>query len=173
MTAFDTCLAVILREEGGFVNNPRDPGGMTNLGITRDTWEAWSKKAASEADMRALTPAMVAPLYRTNYWSPLFCDRLPPALALCVFDFGVNTGVKRAARYLQQLVGATPDGSIGPATSAAVDTWIDAHGVATAVHGYQDARRGFYRQLATFKTFGKGWLRRVDDVQATALGMIP
>ena len=173
MTAFDTCLAIILHEEGGYVNNKADPGGMTNLGITRNTWEAWSKKAASEADMRALKPATVAPLYRANYWSPLCCDRLPPALALCVFDFGVNTGTKRAARYLQQFVGAFADGNIGPATLAAVDGWIAVHGVAAAVRGYQEARRSFYRQLATFKTFGKGWLRRVDEVQALALGMIP
>lgn len=168
--AFERALRVILRHEGGFVNNPRDPGGMTNLGVTKNTWEGWTGKPASEADMRALTPEKVAPVYRKNYWDKLRCSELPPALALCVFDFGVNAGPQRAARYLQRLSGAVDDGAVGAMTIASVNSWVDGVGTAEAVRQYQEARRGYYRSLSTFGTFGRGWLRRVDEVEAEAKG---
>lgn len=166
---FEAALSEILRHEGGFVNHPRDPGGMTNLGVTKRTWEDWTKQNADEAEMRSLTREKVAPLYRKNYWDAVKGDELPGALALCVFDFAVNAGPGRAARYLQKVVGAQQDGRIGPATLAAVEAYVANNGVAQAVRAYQQARRGYYRQLGTFPTFGKGWLRRVDDVESAAL----
>lgn len=172
MTAFKDCLAIILKEEGGYVNNPRDPGGITNLGVTKNTWEAWTHKPATEADMRALTPDLVAPLYEARYWGVNRCGELPAALALCVFDFSVNAGPARAARYLQKLVGVGWDGQIGAATLAAVGIFVKAHGIAEAVRQYQEARREYYQQLPAFSTFGKGWLRRVADVETAALKMI-
>lgn len=171
-SAFDVALTEILQHEGGFVDHPKDPGGMTNLGVTRETWESWTGKKASEAEMRALTPEKVAPVYRKNYWDALRCDDLPPALALCVFDFGVNAGPARAARYLQTLVGTAADGKMGPQTISATKAYVSAHGVAQAVKAYQQARRGYYRQLSTFSTFGRGWLRRVDEVETTALRLV-
>lgn len=173
MTAFDSCLAIILQAEGGYVNDKLDPGGRTNLGVTQRVWEAWIGKPATEADMRALTPALVGPVYRKNYWDALHCDDLPPALALCLFDFGVNAGVKRAARYLQTMVDATPDGMIGPVAVAEAKSWIAAHGLAQAVRMYQRSRRSYYRMLATFPRFGRGWLARCDEVERQAMGMIP
>lgn len=170
---FDKCLAEILKHEGGFVNNPKDPGGMTNLGVTRATWESWTGKKTSEADMRALTPAKVAPLYAERYWNVNRCADMPPGLALCVFDFGVNAGPARAARYLQQIVGAGRDGKIGPASIAAVQAYVAKNGAAQAVRFYQQSRRDYYHQLPTFPTFGRGWLRRVDEVETTALRMVP
>jgi lysozyme family protein len=170
--AFERALKVILRHEGGFVNHPRDPGGMTNLGVTRATWEGWTGKKASEAEMRGLTHAKVAPVYRKNYWDKLRCDDLPPGLALCVFDFGVNAGPARAGRYLQRIAGAAQDGVVGPATIAAVKGLVGRVGEAEAVRQYQEARRGYYRQLSTFATFGRGWLRRVDETETEALRMV-
>ena len=166
---FDAALAVVLHHEGGFVNHPKDPGGMTNLGVTRWTWESWTGRAATEAEMRALTPAMVAPLYRKRYWDENRCGRMHPALALCVFDFGVNAGPARAARYLQRLVGAKQDGDVGQATLMAAADFVEREGAASAVRGYQALRETYYRQLPTFATFGRGWLRRVREVQDTAL----
>lgn len=165
--AFDICLPIILREEGGFVNDKHDPGGMTALGVTRDTWEDWTGKDATEADMRALTPAMVAPLYRQRYWDVNRCDDLPLAVALCVFSFAVTSNPNRAARYLQKTVGVTQDGQIGPKTLAAVKT----HDPADLVRTYQQAARDYYRQLPTFRFFGKGWLARVDRIEADARGL--
>lgn len=173
MTAFDKALTVILREEGGFVNDPHDPGGMTNLGVTRAVWERYNGHASSEAEMRSLTPMQVGPLYKTQYWDKVCGDQLPGPLALCVFDFAVNGGVNRAARYLQMMVGAGTDGVIGPGTLAAVQQYVGQHGVDGAVKAYQDKRRGFYHSLGTFARFGRGWLSRVDYVQQQALAMIP
>lgn len=167
-STFDRSLRVILRHEGGFVNHPKDPGGMTNLGVTKRTLEDWTGRKVTEAEMRALTPATVAPIYRKNYWDKLRCDDLPPGLALCVFDFGVNAGPARAGRYLQKLVGVAQDGAVGDGTIAAAKAWAARVGPATAVSAFQDARRGYYRQLGTFPTFGRGWLRRVDEVEAEA-----
>jgi lysozyme family protein len=163
--AFDAALDIVLQHEGGFSNHSRDPGGMTNLGITRRTLESWLGRLPSEAEMRGLTREAVAPIYRKNYWDALRCDELPPALALCVFDFGVNAGPARAARLLQGVVGTAVDGKIGPATIAAAKSF----GVPTLVRAYQDGRRTYYRGLSTFNTFGKGWLRRVDAVETAAL----
>lgn len=169
MTNFDAALKVILRHEGGYVNHPRDPGGVTNLGVTKNTWEAWIKRPASVDEMRKLTPAMVAPLYKARYWDECRGDDLPAGLALCVFDFAVNAGPARAARYLQRLVGAAQDGKIGNGTLGEVRSFVASHGVAEAIRQYQQARRGYYRSLSTFDTFGRGWLRRVDETETEAL----
>jgi len=169
--AFTAALDEVLDHEGGYVNHAQDPGGRTNLGVTQRTWEGWTGKPSSEVEMRALTVEMVRPLYRKNYWDAVRGDDMPAALALCVFDFGVNAGPARAARFLQRMVDAPQDGRIGPVTIAHVAGYMTKHGVAGAVKAYQDARRTYYTSLSTFPTFGKGWLRRVDAVQAAALEM--
>jgi lysozyme family protein len=168
---FDACLTEVLHHEGGYSDDPRDPGGITMLGVTKRVWEQWTRQNATAATMKALTKADVSPLYRKNYWDAVSGDKLPPALALCVFDFAVNAGPARAARYLQSLVGAAVDGKIGAGTLAAVFKWEQAHGLPQMVKAYQNTRREYYRSLGTFKTFGRGWLRRVDEVEAKALEM--
>lgn len=173
MAAFDAALKVILRHEGGYVWNKVDPGGETSLGVTKRVWQEWTGKPVSTANMKALTPAKVAPLYRAMYWDKLKCDQLPPALALCVFDMGVNAGVNRAAKMLQGMVGAVRDGAIGPGTMNALTGFLKAHGLAYAVRSYQRSRRDYYRALDTFDTFGRGWLRRVDETETEALRLIP
>lgn len=172
MIAFDKALKEVLHHEGGYVNHPRDPGGITNLGVTKNTWEAWTGSSATADEMRGLTPAKVSPLYKERYWDKLRCDDLPPALALCVFDFGVNAGPARAARYLQAMVGAIKDGMIGNKTIAAVDRYVSENGLANAVRTYCSNRRNYYHQLGTFSTFGRGWLRRVDAVESAALRLV-
>jgi lysozyme family protein len=167
--AFGAALAEVLKHEGGFVNHPRDPGGMTNLGVTKKTWEAWTGRPATEADMRALTPAKVTPLYRKNYWDKVCGDELHQALAMCVFDFAVNAGPSRAAKYLQTMLGIDRDGIVGPATVSAAQKFVATVGAGEAVRRYQQSRRNYYKQLGTFKTFGRGWLRRVDAVETAAL----
>ncbi len=99
------------------------------------------------------------------------CSDLPVGISLCVFDFSVNAGPSRGARYLQRLVGAIQDGKVGPGTIAATKAFVTKHGSVEAIRQYQDSRRGYYQSLPTFKTFGKGWLRRVVDVETEALRM--
>ena len=163
--AFDRALPILLAQEGGYVNHPSDPGGRTNLGVTQNTWEAWTGHKATEAEMRGLSVSDVAPLYRARYWDAVRGDDLPPGTALSVFDFGVNAGPARAIRYLQIAVGATPDGKIGPKTLARVNERTDAD----LVREYAEHRRSYYRRLKTFSVFGKGWLRRVGHIEAEAL----
>lgn len=173
MSKFNTCLDIVLEMEGGYVNNPKDPGGMTNLGVTKRNWEDWLKHPVTEADMRSLTPAKVEAFYRVRYWLPNYCDELPAALALSVFDFAVNAGDGREIHMLQELVGAAPDGVIGPQTRALILTWLGSRTVAEAVHSHVNARRSYYRACKNFPTFGRGWLNRCDAIEAAAKKLIP
>lgn len=169
---FDASLKVVLIHEGGFVNHPRDPGGATNLGVTKATWGAWKGKKVSIDDMKKLTQKDVTPLYKKNYWDKVKGDQLPSGLDLVVFDFGVNAGPSRAVRYLQLVVGAKDDGIIGPNTLKAVDAYIKRTSVKQAVLDYSAMREKYYKSLKTFSTFGRGWLRRVEEVKNTAIKMI-
>lgn len=152
----------VLKYEGGYVNHPADPGGRTNLGVTQRVWEEWTGKPATEADMRGLTVEMVTPLYKKRFWDAVRGDDLPSGVDFCVFDCAVNAGVGRASRFLQQVVGVTADGAIGPKTLEAV-TKMPADEI---VEKFCDLREAHYKSLSTFATFGKGWMRRLDSVEA-------
>ena len=166
MTAsnFQACLDVILQHEGGFSDNPADPGGATNLGITIHTLSNWLGKPATVADVKALTPSSVAPIYRAWYWNAESCDDLPDGVDLCVFDDAVNTGPGSAARRLQEAAGSAPDGHVGPNTLAAVNA-VPAGSLIDKLAALRDA---YYRSLPTFATFGHGWLNRVAETTSTA-----
>ena len=161
---FDDALKAVLHHEGGYVHHPRDPGGMTNLGVTKKVWEEWVKREVTEAEMRALTPEMVAPLYKQMYWDRVRGDDLPDGVDYIVFDTAVNSGVSRAARFLQACVGADQDGAIGPRTLALVR----AADPKQLVEDYAKRRLSFLSALPTWDTFGRGWSRRVAEAQNTA-----
>lgn len=168
---FENCLKEVLLHEGGFVNHPSDPGGMTNLGVTKQTYEDWVGYQVNEKIMRSLTPSHVRTLYKVKYWDVVKGDELERGLDLCVFDFAVNAGPARAARYLQKVVGAAEDGKIGPRTVSLMTQYINGRGRDYAVMHYQDLRRDYYRMLKTFPTFGRGWLRRVKEIEHIAVAM--
>ena len=119
--------------------------------------------------MKDLTVEDVAPIYKKGYWDKMKCDDLPSGLDLCVFDFGVNAGPGRAAKYLQTLVGTKADGGIGPMTLAKVEEYVNKFNVAHAIGHYQNGRQKYYEELSTFDTFGKGWTRRVEETTKLAL----
>ena len=167
MSNFDACLKAVLVHEGGFVNNPHDPGGMTNLGCTKETWEEYVGHPVDEQTMRNLTPNDVGPLYRKKYWNKASCDDLPNGVDYVVFDAAINSGPGRAAKWLQACVGVEPDGGIGPKTLEAVK----AHNPKTIIDDFGKRRLSFMMDLPTWETFGKGWTRRVNEVTATALTM--
>lgn len=164
---FLQCLAFVLKSEGGYVNHPADPGGRTNLGVTQKVWEEWVGHPVTEADMRALSPNDVAPMYKAKYWDLVKGDMLPSGVDYAVFDVAVNSGVGRAAKLLQRAAGVAPDGAIGPATLAAVAE-CDPKELTFSICR---ARQSFLESLPTFATFGKGWTRRVSEVQSAALAM--
>ena len=131
---YDKCLETILHHEGGYVNHPKDPGGETNLGVTKRVYEEWG----GTKSMRDLTVKDVAPIYRKNYWDRVKGDDLPNGLDLCVFDFGVNAGTGRTAKYLQKMVGTTVDGGIGPNTIRCVNEYVDKVGLDNAIKNSMD-----------------------------------
>lgn len=165
---FEQCLALVLKHEGNFVNHPKDPGGMTNLGVTKKVWEEWVKHPVDEAAMRALGPADVGPLYKDRYWNRVRGDDLPSGVDYAVFDLAVNSGVGRASKILQAALGLPTDGIVGPKTIEAAQA-ANAKELATNVC---ERRQDFLQSLPTFDTFGRGWTRRVSEVEETAFKMV-
>ena len=164
---FPKSLAAVLVHEGGYVNNPKDPGGMTNLGCTKTVWEEHCGHEVDEKAMRALTPNDVGPLYKTKYWDKVKGDDLPAGVDYVVFDAAINSGPGRATKWLQACVGVEPDGGIGPKTMAAVRA-MDAKQL---IDDYSKRRLSFLSDLTTWETFGRGWAKRVNEVNAVGLGM--
>lgn len=135
--------------EGGYVNDPNDPGGETKYGI--------SKRQYPNEDIANLTLARAKVLYRRDYWDPIKGDQLPAALAICLFDMAVNSGVAQAVRTLQRAIDVHVDGIMGPGTLGKALALPEKILVA-----YMQAERVLYlMSLPTFKNFGRGWTRRV------------
>lgn len=164
---FQSALAHVLKSEGGFVNHPADPGGMTNLGVTKAVWEEWTRHEVSEKAMRALTPEAVAPLYKARYWDRIKGDQLPAGVDYAVFDAAVNSGPGRAAKWLQACLGVEVDGDIGPKTLKV----LAAADINTLIDDYAKRRLSFLTELPHWPTFGKGWSARVLAVQTAASTM--
>lgn len=155
--AFAVSVEFVLAQEGGFSDDPHDPGGATNLGI--------SHKAYPTEDIRALTRERAIELYRRDYWEAARCDRLPPAIACVVFDTAVNMGVQTAVTMLQASLGIVQDGVVGPVT-VQVATTADLQDLLPAIL----ARRAYrYGRMSAFPRFGLGWLRRCFALQQAAL----
>ena len=165
---FTKALAAVLVHEGGYVNNPKDPGGETNLGCTKAVWEAYCGHSVDTPTMKALTPADVGPLYKKNYWDKVKGDDLPSGVDYVVFDAAINSGSGRAAKWLQACVGVEPDGGIGPKTMAAVQAFNPEQ----LIKDYSKRRLSFLSDLATWETFGRGWAKRVTEVEAVGLKLL-
>ncbi len=136
---FETCLRFVLQYEGGFVDHPRDPGGATNLGITRATLSAWRKRPVSVAEVRALSRVEAAAIYRANYWNPIGADALPAGVDLIAFDIAVNMGVGRAKAWLAATQNLAPRARLDSLSAR---------------------RLSFWRRLRTWSVFGRGWSAR-------------
>jgi lysozyme family protein len=164
---FRDCLELVLKHEGGFVDHPKDPGGMTNLGVTKKVWEEWIGHPATEKDMRELTPAIVAPMYEMRYWRTSYCEKLPRGLDLLVFSMAVNAGAGRSVKLLQDAIGVVMDGVIGPITMAR----INEANVETLIDKFSEIRTDYYKGLKLFPVFGRGWLARTESERLQALQM--
>ena len=165
---FQRSLSLVLKHEGGWADHPADPGGATNRGITIAVFREVYGKGKTVDDLKRITDEQVAHIYRTRYWAKVRGDDLPAGLDYAVFDFAVNSGPARAAKYLQRIVGVMQDGVIGPQTLAAVAE----HDPAKLITRLCDDRLAFLKGLSTWPTFGKGWSRRVEDVRRDALAMV-
>lgn len=164
-TSYDLALKLVLKSEGGYTNDKADPGGPTNWGITIYDARAYWKHDATAADVRAMPVDVAKSIYRAKYWDALDCDELPAGVDYAVFDYGVNSGISRAAKVLQHLLGVTADGHIGPKTTAAANAAVSTYNTVAALC---DERLDFLKSLHTWPVFGKGWGRRVTEVLHTA-----
>jgi lysozyme family protein len=168
---FAKTLPLILGYEGGKVDDPRDPGGRTNKGITQSTYDAYLQGGKrQEQSVFLITDVEVTAIYRQLYWNKIAGDSLPLGLGLAVFDAAVNSGVFRASVWLQEaLIPAYKgniDGQIGPETLQAIQTHGD---TPTLIAAFCGRRLDLLKRLPTWPTFGKGWSARVANVWATAV----
>lgn len=168
---FDQCLAAVLKHEGGYVDHPKDPGGATNLGCTKKVWEEWVGHEVTKDDIRNLKPEDVAPLYKKRYWDAIKGDDLPSGVDMSMFDCAINSGTGRAAKIAQKICGVAQDGAIGPASLAAIKAHVDRDGARFFIEEYNHARLEFLQALQTFDTFGKGWSRRVNEVNIASVDL--
>lgn len=170
---FARALPLVLKHEGGFSNHPSDLGGATNKGVTLATFRAYVKPGGTVADLKAITDEQVQTVYYRHYWAAVNAQALPSGVDYALFDFAVNSGPARAAKYLQAILGVEQDGRVGPKTIAAAKA-KDARAV---INGLCDARLAFLKRITSggkllWNTFGKGWDRRVARVRSDALLMV-
>lgn len=150
MTSFDKAFDALISHEGGYVFDPRDPGGETKYGI--------SKRSYPSVDIRALTLADAKALYKRDFWDRAQCDKLPADLAFDVFDAAVNSGIGQAIRWLQRSVNVADDGVVGPLTLAQIQRFDDTSALRARFSGH---RLEFMTRLSTWDHFGRGWARRI------------
>ena len=160
---FDKCLEMLLHHEGGYVWHEEDPGGETNLGVTKKVYQDWG----GTKEMIDLTVEDVAPIYKKNYWDRCKCDELSSGLDWAVFDWAVNSGTRRVSKALQKACGAERDGVIGNKTLSLAN----GQDVKYMIEEISVIRQSFYESLRTFKTFGRGWTRRNKETTEQALSM--
>lgn len=163
---YQSSLAAVLKYEGGFSNHPLDPGGATMKGVTQHVYDAWRKKRALPTrSVKNIDQSEIEAIYRQDYWDAICGDDLPAGVDLATFDFAVNSGVNRAAKFLQTCLGLTPNGVIGRSAIAAAKSkpgvWAD----------LCDRRLVFLKGLSTWSAFGKGWASRVSDVRRRAAAL--
>lgn len=170
---FDLSLEYVLAIEGGYVNHPKDPGGHTNKGVTLRTYSAWVGYPASVEQLKRISHADVRAIYRTNYWDLARCDHLPTGVDYCVFDTAINSGVSRAVKLLQRVLGVKEDGIIGTITIDALNDYRDTEALIVA---YCEARMAFLKKLKHWSTFKRGWTRRImgrhEGVQTDDEGVV-
>jgi lysozyme family protein len=147
---FDQVFDKLISHEGGYVNDPHDPGGETKFGI--------SKRSYPTLDIASLTLVDAKAIYKRDFWDRAQCDKMPPELAFNVFDAAVNSGIGQAIRWLQRAVGVADDGVVGPLTLASINRENDTSAIRARYNGH---RLDFMTRLSTWDVFGKGWARRI------------
>ena len=166
---------MMLDSEGGFQDDINDSGnhlsdgrrGCTNLGVTQAAWEEYVGHKVSTQDMRNLTPAVVEPYYRRKYWDACRCSDMPNGVDYILLDYAINHGVGGATKALQNTVGATPDGAIGPLTLAAINSYPPAE----LIEKFTQTKIEYYKSLNN-PYYEQGWLNRAKTVHQHAMGMV-
>ncbi len=156
---FQTVTDWLLVHEGGYVNHPKDPGGATNKGVIQRTYDGYRTRIGQpKQSVKLITTQEVWEIYKSQYWDPIAGDLLPSGLDYAVYDFAVNSGASRAVKFLQELLHVKVDGSLGNGTLAAIRGH---NNIEQLIQDLCEKRWNWMKTLKTFKTFGKGWTRRV------------
>jgi lysozyme family protein len=163
---YDPSEALVIADEGSaFTNNPKDAGGPTRYGVTMIALADFLGRPVSIAEVQALTPDSVKPIYKANYWTAVRGDELPAGVDYFLFDAAVQHGRGRAVRFLQSALLVDADGDFGDKTKRALDGISDTVMLITRL---SQIRRAFYQGIPSFDTFGKGWTARLARVTATS-----
>jgi lysozyme family protein len=167
MTAFQRSMPRVLAHEGGKVDDPEDPGGRTNQGVTQRVYDAYRVRiGARKRDVYDMDAAERDAIYKDQYWNAVRGDDLPAGLDYVVFDGAVNSGPSRSIKWLQQALGVEIDGHIGSITLAAAQ----AHPIPELIDKICAIRMAFLKKLKHWPKFGRGWTSRVDGVRKVGKG---
>jgi lysozyme family protein len=166
-TNYDAALKRVLAHEGGYTNDAADPGGPTNWGITIYDARMYWKRDADADDVRAMPLDVAKRIYKSKYWDAMRCDELPSGVDYAVMDFGVNSGIARSVKFLEAIAGVPVDGKPDDLLIRTIAN-MPAKSIITDLC---NKRLAFLKGLKTWPTFGRGWGRRVSEVQAAALVM--
>lgn len=158
---FEKAVEIILKFEGGYVNDENDPGGETNFGI--------SKRAYPGLDIKNIRKGHAKLIYEKDYWNACRCSGLPKNIRLMVFDCSVNMGTDRASRFLQMAVGADNDGIVGPQTLNSVEVFCQNYGHEKLIVKYAKLRIMSYSRIKNFKIYGNGWVNRTLEILTECL----
>lgn len=172
-SSFDRALPRVLEYEGGYTDDPRDPGnwtgGKVGVGQNKGTKKGIAAASFPDLDIKNLSDAKIAEIYRAKYWAKVRGDDLPAGVDFSVFDAGVNSGPSRSVKWLQAALGVSQDGKVGDAETLPAVLKADP---AATIKAHCAKRLGFVKSLAIWNTFGKGWSRRIANVEATALSWV-
>jgi lysozyme family protein len=165
---FPQCVQFTLTQEGGYSDDPDDPGGATNFGIILTELSAWRGAPVTPDDVQNMTVEEATAIYQDWYWERANIGMLPSGINLIIFDHGVNVGPASAIKALQTIVGTAPDGILGPITIGALSGYeggwiIDRLGLAYLAH---------YQSLSTVWKFGRGWMARLSREKVAARAML-
>lgn len=163
---YDISEIAVLSIEGGYVNNPKDPGGPTNKGVTQREYDAYRRRHNMPIqDVRLLGDMEAACIYKDDYWDQCGGDDLPSGLDYAMFDFTVNSGPHRAIQTLQIVCGSSTDGKWSPVLLAAVQ----ARPIDERINALMDARLEFMKSCKHWPDFKNGWTNRIAKVRRMAL----
>ena len=166
---YELALNHVLKSEGGWSDNPKDPGGATMKGITLAVYREWKRNPhITKDELRVIPDEDVYNLYKELYWNKVHGDELPSGVDYAVFDSAVNMGVGRASKLIQEAAGVATDGVLGQASLSA----IQKANTKELIEKFSQLKESFYRSLKTFPIFGKGWLNRVAEVKTLSESML-
>lgn len=164
-TTYQEAISKVFLDEGGYTNDPRDPGGPTNWGITINDARAYWKPQATASDVKAMPKSVAEQIYRTKYAAPVRYDQLPAGFDYSVLDLGINSGIGRAIPYAASVLGA----KAGTGIDALVPLAAIYPDKKKLIQVYWAKRLAFLKSLKIWSTFGGGWGRRVATGEALAV----